>query len=165
MKAEDQIIAALAAKNWRVQQYMFERVRQGDEGREGGYEITVETEDYPELWPQNEQTDAWVEGYVRVFDRVDAYLRERSQETNYQLVAECGGGVIEAFTLADVLFIVRCLPERLVTHLTAAERAALSEGDSTTYLLSSPENVLRFAIGLERAKKGLANPKNNYPTL
>jgi hypothetical protein len=110
MKAKYKIIQALAAKNWEVREYEHESVRHGNEGREGGYQVDVEIEDYPEVWPQNALTDALVDTYGQVWDQVDAQTGDRG--------IDCSQGCIVAYTLADVLWVIEQIPDRLTIPVT-----------------------------------------------
>lgn len=102
MKAQEEITQAFENKGWKVKSYDYQP-RQ-DEYR---YEVVIETEDYPELWPQSDATDALNEAYDSAFDVIERAFRAAGDWGT-----DCGP-VILADRKADVLKIAKLLPARL----------------------------------------------------
>ena len=115
MKAQERITAALAAKHWAVSEYDHAPITYGGpDGREGGYYVVVETEDYPEV-PMDESAHVLIDAYSDEFQRIQRLTCDLKKEI------DCSLGVISAWTLEDVLWVIEQLADRLSWDMNAEE--------------------------------------------
>lgn len=111
MTGEQRIKKALAAKNWSIMSYHHEPVQYCPEGREGGYEINIDIEEYPET--QGQEGEDVIDLYFAKFQECDGVLVDRNKKSGGANVCECDLGCIMAYNLKDVMFIINILPDRL----------------------------------------------------
>lgn len=107
MTFEEKITRTFAQKNWRVEEYDYDR---GD-----GYAIMVGTEEYPEIAqlgepapaPLNDAQENLIAAYSWAFGNVETQLMTGGNDLT------CDGGLILSNTKAGVLEVAKLIPDRL----------------------------------------------------
>ena len=105
MNAEQKIRAAIEAKNWKVADYNYERPFGCD--REGGYDVTIELDNYPEL--EGDVDDKFFSLYMNTMDNLNSELQTRT--VGETVVFESGS--IMGYKISDVLHAINLMPDRL----------------------------------------------------
>lgn len=109
MTAQEKITKALEAKNWKVSDYDYERPTLGWGGRDGGYFVDIETEDYPDLIGKSEEE---LPDYIAMLDALNQEIQiARRAGTIDSVVFEVD--MITGYRLSDILYAINLMPDRL----------------------------------------------------